>query len=194
VTPRRSDTRERMLNSAATLMRERGASGTSVDDILNHSGAPRGSIYHHFPGGRTQIIEEAVDLAGASIGTIIADSADATPVQMLDAFLAAWRANLAASDFRAGCPVLAVAIESGQDTAQLTDAAARAFASWREALAQLLRRNQISAAHARRLATLIVASVEGAVALCRVEHDLQPLDDVGRELRALLRDAAPGPT
>lgn len=194
MTPRRSDTRERMLNSAATLMRERGASGTSVDDILNHSGAPRGSIYHHFPGGRTQIIEEAVDLAGASIGTIIADSADATPVQMLDAFLAAWRANLAASDFRAGCPVLAVAIESGQDTAQLTDAAARAFASWREALAQLLRRNQISAAHARRLATLIVASVEGAVALCRVEHDLQPLDDVGRELRALLRDAAPGPT
>jgi len=183
-----------MLNSAAALMRERGASGTSVDDILNHSGAPRGSIYHHFPGGRTQIIEEAVDLAGASIGTIIADSADATPVQMLDAFLAAWRANLAASDFRAGCPVLAVAIESGQDTAQLTDAAARAFASWREALAQLLRRNQISAAHARRLATLIVASVEGAVALCRVEHDLQPLDDVGRELRALLRDAAPGPT
>jgi AcrR family transcriptional regulator len=193
VSARRSDTRERMLNSAATLMRERGASGTSVDDILSHSGAPRGSIYHHFPGGRSQIIEEAVDLAGASIGAIIAGSVDATPVQMLDAFLAEWRANLAASDFRAGCPVLAVAIESGQDTAQLTDAAARAFGSWREALAQLLRRNQISPAHARRLATLIVASVEGAVALCRVERSLQPLDDVGRELRALLQEAAPGP-
>lgn len=189
----RSDTRERMLNSAAALMRERGASGTSIDEVLSHSGAPRGSIYHHFPRGRTQILEEAVDRAGASIGTIIAeaDSAHATPLQTIDAFLAAWRANLEASDFRAGCPVLAVAIESGPDSANLTDAAARAFASWRDALTGLLRRNEISPVQARRLATLIVASVEGAVALCRVERDLQPLDDVGRELRALLRAATP---
>lgn len=188
-----SDTRARMLDSAATLMRERGASGTSIDDVLSHSGAPRGSVYHHFPGGRTQIMEEAVDRAGASIGTIIADAGDATPLQTIDAFLAAWRANLQASDFRAGCPVLAVAIEAGNDTAELTDAAARAFGSWRDALSELLRRNQVPAAQARRLATMIVASIEGAVALCRVERDLQPLDDVGRELRALLRAATPAP-
>ena len=191
MTERRSDTREQMLDSAATLIRERGASGTSIDDVLRHSGAPRGSIYHHFPRGRTQIIEEAVDRAGASIGTIIADAGDATPVETFDAFLAAWRANLRASDFRAGCPVLAVAIESGANAATLTDAAARAFGSWREALAELLRRHGVPAAQARRLATLVVASVEGAVALSRVEHDAQPLDDVGRELRELLRAATP---
>src|SRR5688500_4922389 len=64
VSPRKSDSRERMVLSAATLLREYGASATSVDRVLAHSGAPRGSVYHHFPGGRAQLIDEAVTLAG----------------------------------------------------------------------------------------------------------------------------------
>jgi len=55
-----------MILSAAALLREYGASATSIDRVLAHSGAPRGSVYHHFPGGRTQLIDEAVALAGAA--------------------------------------------------------------------------------------------------------------------------------
>lgn len=63
MSPRRSDSRERMVLSAAALLREHGASATSIDRVLAHSGAPRGSVYHHFPGGRAQLIDEAVTLA-----------------------------------------------------------------------------------------------------------------------------------
>lgn len=192
MSPRASDARQRMLDSASALIRERGASGTSMDDVLQHSRAPRGSVYHHFPGGRAQLVEEVVDRAGSALGEVLHDAGDATPLATFDAFIAIWKASLQASNFRAGCPVLAVAVEANDEAPQLTQAAARAFGSWRDALDTLLRAHSASPARARRLATLTVAAVEGAVALSRVEHDTQPIDDVARELRALIREATRG--
>ena len=189
MSPRRSDARQRMLDSATTLIRQRGASATSLDDILAHSRAPRGSIYYYFPGGRTQLIEEAVERAGASIEQLLADAGDLTPVEVFDGFVSAWRDGIVASSFLSGCPVLAVAIESNEDTPQLTAAAARAFASWRGALSALLRRHGVPPAEARRLSSLVVAAVEGAVAISRAERTLQPLDDIAQTIRPLLRDA-----
>ena len=88
--------------------------------------------------------------------------------------------------------MLAVAIETDDETPQLTEAAARAFTSWRSALAALLRRHGASPAEARRLANLVIAAVEGAVALSRAEQSPQPLDDAARALRPLLqRTTAP---
>ncbi|WP_420094799.1 TetR/AcrR family transcriptional regulator [Nocardia asteroides] len=182
-----------MLDSASTLIREHGAAATSIDDVLRHSRAPRGSVYHHFPGGRAQLIEEVVERAGNALAEILHDAGEATPLATFDAFISLWKTDLQASDFRAGCPVLAVAVETNDDAPQLTHAAARAFGSWRDALHTLLRAHGVPPARARRLATLIVAAVEGAVALSRVEHDTQPIDDVARELRALLREATTNP-
>ena len=189
MSPRGSDVRERMLDSTSTLIRQRGASATSLDDILAHSGAPRGSLYYYFPGGRTQLIEETVERAGASIEQLIASAGDHSPIEVFDTFVRAWRDVLIASSFQAGCPVLAAAIETDDETPQLTEAAARAFTSWRSALAALLRRHGASPAEARRLANLVIAAVEGAVALSRADRSAQPLDDIARTLRPLLDDA-----
>lgn len=187
MSPRRSDARERMLDSTSALIRERGASGTSLDDILAHSGAPRGSVYYYFPGGRTQLVEEAVERAGAAMERLIVGARDRSPAESFDAFIATWRKALTDSSFRAGCPVLAVAIESSDEAPQL--AAARAFASWRAALAAQLRRHGVPPAEARRLANLVVAAIEGAVAISRAERSTQPLDDSARALRPLLHEA-----
>ena len=189
MSPRRTDARERMLESAVSLIAERGVSGTSVDEVLAVSGAPRGSVYHHFPGGRAQLVQEAVELAGTSIGDLVRGAGDADPAAVFDAFLASWREALRASDYRAGCPVLAVAIESRDGTTTLVDTARATFDEWREALGEMLRRGGASPARARRLATLVVAAVEGAVVLSRAERTLKPLDEVGRELRGLLISA-----
>ena len=64
--------RERMVMSAALLIRERGAHPTAIADVLEHSGAPRGSAYHYFPGGRTQLLCEAIDYAGDYVAAKIA--------------------------------------------------------------------------------------------------------------------------
>jgi AcrR family transcriptional regulator len=177
-----SDARERMVRSAAYLFREHGFSGTAFSDVIAHSGAPRGSIYHHFPGGKTQLAEETVRYAGAFLSAgVRAATRDDDPVAAVRAFLAWWRRVLVKSDFRAGCPIVAVTVES-----QLTEAAAGAFQSWQDALAGVLVSAGATPRRAARLATLIVAAVEGATILCRARRSLEPLDDVVAELEELI--------
>jgi len=72
---KRRDTRKKMLVSAAEVMRERGAAGVTIDEVLARSGAPRGSVYYHFPNGRNQILAEALQYSGDSITAMIDDAA-----------------------------------------------------------------------------------------------------------------------
>lgn len=126
MSPRKSDSRERMVLSATALLREHGASATSIDRVLAHSGAPRGSVYHHFPGGRAQLIDEAVALAGDFVAGLIETATQADDaVEAIDAFFALWRDRLVDSDFRAGCPIVAVAVETNDDAPQLARSAPR---------------------------------------------------------------------
>jgi AcrR family transcriptional regulator len=185
--------RERMIESAGTLLRERGLAGTSFREVLAHSGAPRGSIYHHFPEGKNQLVEAAVRAAGVAGGQLIAaGAASGDPVATLRGFIQLWGQSLEASGYEAGCPLVAVTTAAGADEPELRAAAAEAFATWQGALAAGLRDAGLSRARARRLATTILAGVEGAVILCRAQRSGQPLKDVGAELELGLRAALPG--
>ncbi|GAA3216826.1 TetR/AcrR family transcriptional regulator [Actinocorallia longicatena] len=179
-----------MVRSAAYLFRERGYSGTGFRDVIAHSGAPRGSIYHHFPGGKVQLAEEAVRYAGdfVAAGTESAIG-EGDPVAAMHAFVGWWRRVLIKSDFQAGCPITAVTIESHEDAPQLAAAASAAFQRWQDALALGLTAGGATPARAARLATLIVSAVEGATILSRARHDPQPLDDVAAELELIVYSA-----
>jgi AcrR family transcriptional regulator len=182
--------RERMVRSAALLFREQGYSGTGFRDVIAHSGAPRGSIYHHFPGGKAPLAQEAVAWAAGAIAArldqALASERDAEGV--LRAFLTPWREVLERSDFRAGCPLVAITVETGAPP-QLTAAVAEAFAGWQELLATRLRAAGIPAPRAASLATLTVAAIEGAVLLCRARRDTAPLDAVATELASTIEAA-----
>jgi AcrR family transcriptional regulator len=180
------NSRDRMIVSTALLLREKGLTGTSFGDVLDHSGAPRGSIYHHFPDGKAQLVEEAMRYAGDYVADFIGD---ADPIDALHSFKRGWRKQLERSDFRAGCPIVAVAVEAHGDAPQLADAAANAFASWQEAMARLLERDGVEPARARRLAATTVAAIEGAVVICRAQRSIKPLDDVSHELEDMLKSA-----
>ena len=178
-------TRERMVISTALLIRERGARATSIDDVLVHSGAPRGSVYHHFPGGRQQLLREAIEYAGDFVAKRIEKAGGA--LEVLDLLLEDYRSQLERSEFRAGCPVVAVAVEAGDPQSELHEPAAAAFGRWHEVLSQRLKNDGVNAARADELATLVIASIEGALVMARARRDAQPLDSVHRQLRALLR-------
>ncbi len=175
-----------MVTSTALLIRERGAAGTSIDDVLAHSGAPRGSVYHHFPGGRAQLLAEAVDFAGEVVADLIGRPAD-DAIDVLRRFLDTYRDTLVATDFRAGCPVAAVAVEANADAPQGQAAAGAAFARWTELLAARLAAHGAAPARARELATFAIASIEGALILCRAERSTRPLDAVEDLLLSTLR-------
>jgi AcrR family transcriptional regulator len=177
-----------MIVSAALLLREKGLTGTSFGDVIDHSGAPRGSIYHHFPNGKAQLVEEAMQYAGGYVAGYIED---ADPIEALRSFERGWRKTLEGSDFRAGCPVVAVAVEAHGDAPQLATAAANAFESWQDAMTRLLVRDGVEPDRARRLAATTVAAIEGAVVICRAKRDMTPLEDVSAELEAMLKAALP---
>lgn len=182
--------RERMVISAALLIRERGAHPTAIADVLEHSGAPRGSAYHYFPGGRTQLLCEAIDYAGEYIVQKIGKGA--TGVDVLDDLVADYRDQLIRTDYRAGCPVVAVTVEAGdpakQDqAASVIDRAAAAFARWADLIAQRLVEDGMSAQRAEELAMLTTTAIEGAIVVARASRDVKPLDLVHRQLRTLLQ-------
>ena len=184
--------RERMVVSAALLIRERGAHATAISDVLEHSGAPRGSAYHYFPGGRTQLLCEAVDYAGEHVGAIISEAAGG--LELLDTLIDKYRRQLLDSDFRAGCPIAAVAVEAGEQQdrermAPVTERAAAVFDRWTELIAQRLAGDGIPPDQAGELAVLATSAIEGALLLARVRRDLAPLDVVHRQLRNSLQAA-----
>ena len=184
--------RERMVVSAALLIRERGAHATAISDVLEHSGAPRGSAYHYFPGGRTQLLCEAVDYAGEHVAAVIAGADDGR--QLLDTLIDKYRRQLLESDFRAGCPIVAVSVEAGeqQETERMViERAAAVFDRWSDLIAARFIADGIAPERARELAVLATASLEGAIVLARVRRDLTPLDVVHRQLRDLLVAASP---
>jgi AcrR family transcriptional regulator len=182
--------RERMVISAALLIRERGAHPTAIADVLEHSGAPRGSAYHYFPGGRTQLLCEAIDYAGEYVAARIANATTGTDA--LDDLVGYYRKQLLRSDYRAGCPVVAVTVEAGDpakadQATPVIDRAAAAFARWTDLIAQRLVADGVSAARADQLAMLVTTAIEGAIVVARASRDLEPLESVHGQLRDLLQ-------
>jgi len=178
--------RERMVASAAVLICERGAHPTAIADVLEHSGAPRGSAYHYFPGGRTQLLCEAIDYTADYVAAKMEQAASGP--DMLDGMLRFYRRHLIETDFRAGCPVLAVAVEAGEpdSPSPVIDRASAAFDRWNGLIAQRLVADGMPAKRAKELAVFVTAALEGAIVLARAARDIAPLDVVHRQLRGLL--------
>jgi AcrR family transcriptional regulator len=182
--------RERMVISAALLIRERGAHPTAIADVLEHSGAPRGSAYHYFPGGRTQLLCEAIDYAGEYIASKISKAGSG--LEALDGLVKDYRKQLLGTDFRAGCPIVAVTVEAGDPAkpdaaAPVIERAAAAFARWNDDIAARLVADGVSKNRAAELAMLTTTSIEGAIVVARASRDVKPLDLVHGQLRALLQ-------
>ena len=183
-------TKRRMVRGAAELLRQRGYTGTGFREVIEVTGAPRGSIYHHFPGGKAQLAGEAVDYVGALARESIAGPfADGDPIRALRTFVELWRADFERSGHRAGCPIAAVAVENHDEAPELLDAAARAFDQWCTAFSDCLRAAGVAGARADRLAALVVSAVEGAIVLSRAERDSAPLADVAAELEDVIEAA-----
>ncbi|MCA1228142.1 TetR/AcrR family transcriptional regulator [Saccharopolyspora sp. 6M] len=186
-----SDTssRQQLVAGAADMIRRRGLNATSIREVAKHSGAPLGSTYHHFPGGKDELAAEAVRHAATTTARALDAALETGPVDGLRSFFALWRDILVRTDFHAGCPVLAVSVEepqSGNEPTAALRAAADAFEGWEHRLAASLRAHGTPEDRAARRAALVVAAAEGAVAMSRARRSTRPLDDVAAELTELV--------
>jgi AcrR family transcriptional regulator len=174
--------RDRMVRSAIVLLAKRGYQATSFSEVLAESGAPRGSVYHHFPEGKDQLIAAAIEVAGARAIALLDDLDGVGAAEIVDGFMAMWRAVLEVSKFSAGCSVLAVTVSA--DSPDLLARAGEIFRAWQTRLAELFTAAGMPPAEAASFATLLIAASEGAVVLARAEQSFAPFDAVHTALRA----------
>jgi TetR/AcrR family transcriptional repressor of lmrAB and yxaGH operons len=172
-----------MIDSAVTLLATRGLEGTSFSDVLERSGAPRGSIYYHFPAGKDELVDAAIALAGERALGVLEAVRGSPPKDVTGFFLDLWRAVLIRSDLRAGCAVLAVTVAT--DSPDLLGHAATIFRAWRGRLAELYELGGMEPEAAARLATTVVAASEGAVVVSRAERSMEPFELVAAQLLAV---------
>ena len=175
-----SDTRQRMIEGATRLLAQRGLQETSFSEVLELTGAPRGSIYHHFPDGKDQLVAAALDLAGGHAIELINRMLGASAEDVTARFLEIWRELLVRSNLQAGCAVLAVTIAT--DSPDLLAHAAAVFRSWRVRLTELLQAGGLHKRDAPGFAALLIAATEGAVVLSRAEQTLEPFTLVAHQL------------
>ncbi|XVV04410.1 TetR/AcrR family transcriptional regulator [Actinosynnema sp. CA-248983] len=178
--PRRTDTRQRMVRTAADLFHAQGYHATGLNQVLAEGGAPKGSLYFHFPGGKEQLAVEAVNLAADDLCTALRAVFDSTPdpLQALEEVIAMLGERLERTDFREGCPISTVALDASAESEPIREACASAYDSWQRVIADHLGDDD--------LAAVALAAIEGAVLLARTRRSLAPLRAVATRLAALL--------
>jgi len=173
---KRRDGRALLLKGARQLLAEKGYAGMELRDVAERGKAPRGSIYHHFPGGKVQLAREAAELEGTTIRDTIERSLEERGLkETLALFGDVFRRRVVNYPERIGCPVAAVALARPEDP-ELAAVATEAFQSWERPIAAALRDEGVSPKDAETFAGLVVSTVEGALLRARAAGSQEPLD------------------
>lgn len=187
--------RERMVYEAAQALREDGVAGASLRTVAARAAAPRGSLQHYFPGGKDQLVTEALAWSGTfaaeQVRAYLRDTRRPTPSGMFDDLVRRWCAELEDRQFARGCPVAASVVDASHANPRVRAAAATALATWQEPLRSGLRTMGVRPARAAALATLMLAALEGSLVLARAERDTRALRVVSKELAPVLDAALP---
>jgi len=175
--------RDRMVEAAAELLARHGIQATSFAAVIAASGASRGSIYHHFPDGKGQLVAEAIDWLGSQAFDSIEEYAGESAEVITCEYLRMWRSFIdpvGGFTLRGGCAILTVTVTADSD--QLIDRAASVFRGWRTRLAELLSAGGLDAADAVGFSATLISAAEGALVLARAERNFEPFDRVANQL------------
>jgi TetR/AcrR family transcriptional repressor of lmrAB and yxaGH operons len=185
---RAADSKGKTLAAAVKLFRRQGYHGTALHDILAAGGSPRGSLYFHFPGGKQEIGEAALALAGEAVRQAIAHVAETS--ESAEVFLKrvarGMAADLEKSNFTEGCPIATTALETAAQSDVLAAATRAAFRKWESEIARGLQRFGMTPDEADSTATAVLSQLEGALLLARTYRSLAPMQRAEQALVLLL--------
>jgi AcrR family transcriptional regulator len=179
-----------MIFSTAQLLRRQGVSGTGLRDVVDHAHAPRGSLQHYFPGGKEQLVNEAVDWAGrfasGRVDVFLASIARPTPSRLFTAMVQQWIDEFSTVGFGAGCPLAAATVDWAASMDSTRSAVAEAFTTWRRPIERALAELGVPSRTRGDAAMLMLCALEGAIVIARAEQDVRALRIVARRLGPLL--------
>jgi len=187
-------TQQRMVTAAVESLRRRGIAGTSFTEVLASSGAARGAVYHHFPGGKAELVGRALEQTGEHVGSALAALPHCRDEShVIDAFLSLVRPVVEESAGGAGCAVAAIATEAPPGD-HLQIASGEILSGWCETLSTLLHDAGASTERAEAIAALLIATLEGAHVLCRANASIVPFDRAAAAMRAAFASEEPVPS
>ncbi len=184
VTPR-ENVRSNMVEGAVRLLATRGVEGTSFSEVLAAADAPRGSVYYHFPGGKTELLHAALDRASTRALGAMEATRGKSATEVLERFLALWRGLLDYSKLSAGCAVVAITVSGPQG--DVLDHVGSIFRVWTDLLSELFVAGGMPEDKAHQMATVVIAATEGAVVLARAQRSRDPFDEVAGTLLNLFQ-------
>ena len=179
---RTRDTRRRMVVTTSKLLQKQGFHGTGLNQILAGAEAPKGSMYFHFPGGKSQLAAEAIAASGEYLERVLKAREGASGLESIDAYLVEVADWLERTEFREGCPIATTALEVGATTPEIGDACSAAFEQLISRLGAWLEHDGFDARTAHERATLTYAAIEGALTFAKAKRSRQPLDQLRSQL------------
>jgi TetR/AcrR family transcriptional repressor of lmrAB and yxaGH operons len=188
-------TRKRLVTSTIQLLRRQGAHGTGLQEVLAHSGAPRGSLYFHFPGGKEELVREAIQEAAEVVDRWLKQSLDKGPsaAAAVEAFILRYGEHVAKAGFAEGCPIAGVALDVGPEDERLRTVCDWALTGWVTMVAERLRADGWNPEEAESLALTSLSALEGGLILSRARRSSDPLNAVATQMRTLLTRESPSP-
>jgi AcrR family transcriptional regulator len=194
--PRRTDSRSKMIHAAAELFRQRGYHATTFSDVIRDSGAPRGSTYFHFPGGKAELAREAIARAGDEVEELVGQAARHAddPASLIRAMAQIHTSRLERSGYQSGCAIATMVLELAPRDEAFSAGFDHVFARWRAALVARFEPWGLDPGRAAALADLTISAFEGAAVLSRAARSTEPFTTTTEALiSALGHDTAPPP-
>jgi AcrR family transcriptional regulator len=187
-------TKERIVGTTGELFRRQGYTGTGLKQIVAEAGAPFGSIYHFFPGGKQQLAAEVIRTSGRAYQQLVEAILDQAPdaITAVEIGFAAAAETLVATDYADACPIATVALEVASTDETLRAATAEVFAAWVDSGAARFERWGFAPDDARRLAIVLITSLEGAFVLCRAARNTEAMTAAASAVTAAARAAQEG--
>ncbi len=178
------DTKTRLVDAARNLAESGGYFSAGLNQVIANSGAPRGSLYFHFPGGKDELISEAVTRSGEEVATLIASINAGSAKEFVNRLLTLLGDRLVASEWQKGCPVATVALDVAATNDVIQAACSTAYASWQEVIRDRFLADGYEDPDG--LAATVLALIEGSLVLARAHRSRQPITRVKHTLAQLL--------
>jgi len=182
-------TREQFILTTCDLLEVQGYHATGLNQIINESGGPKGSLYYHFPDGKEGLTAEALQHVGQIVlrriktNLAVADN----PADAVRDFILNVAYNVEHSGYQAGGPITTVALETASSSERLREICNAIYADWQTAFRERLTAGGVPDPAADQIARVIVAGLEGGIILCRTGRTQQPLHDVAATMETVIR-------
>ncbi len=185
------ETRQKLVKTASKLIRTQGYAATGIQQILKESGVPKGSLYHHFPAGKSELAAEAVNYSNQFIEGRLKQLVEVAggSVPAFQAFCDYYIASLETTDFQKGCPIATITLEAAATVDLIQGACQDGFEMIERIFVQQLVSEGVATDEAKGQAMMAVTAVEGALILCRARRDSTPLKVVRERIAQDMRDA-----